>query len=331
MLPWCSWKACDCAYGTVAGLCSALGLGDFRGDGGGVSHGVWRRRCVPVSGVDSLVRQCKLARGLQDGGGTLVRRLRRLAMCVLWSRRPLGRWRRAGRGHRWWLKMDNSASGLCSFDGHNMRRVGALCLSCRRAANADGVGLAVLSSAGMPEPTYVSDARSQLIEDLQFTLGEGPCVDAVRFGSPVLLDDVRTVSDANDRWPGFVKEIEASGVRALFAFPVRVGAIALGTLDLYRDEPGTLSAGELAAALRTVDQIASVLLDIGAAGGDGVAEHSYRMVVHQAAGMVMVQAGIGITTALSRLRATAFSEGIAINDLAADVVAGRRRLSEEER
>jgi hypothetical protein len=58
-------------------------------------------------------------------------------------------------------------------------RLESLCLRCQAEANADGVGLAVISSEGVPEPAFVSDSRSRLIEDLQFTLGEGPCVDAV--------------------------------------------------------------------------------------------------------------------------------------------------------
>jgi hypothetical protein len=79
-----------------------------------------------------------------------------------------------------------------------------------------------------------------------------------------------------------------------------------------------------------VDRIAAVLLDLSAAGGDGVTEPTFRMVVHQASGMVMAQSQTNIASALARLRATAFSEGIPINDLAADVVAGRRRFSKEE-
>lgn len=209
-------------------------------------------------------------------------------------------------------------------------RLGTLCSWCQQDANADGVGLAVLSSEGIPEPTFVSDARSRLIEDLQFTLGVGPCVDAVRTGSPVLLDDLQTVSDVTLRWPAFAREAEAFGVRALFAFPVRVGAVTLGTLDLYRSVPGTLTDVELSAVLRSVDLIANVLLDVGARGGDGVTEPTYRMVVHQAAGMVMAQTGTSISAALATLRATAFSEGVSINDLAADVVARRRRFTKEE-
>ncbi len=228
------------------------------------------------------------------------------------------------------VAVDETSSGPAPVDADTMERLQDLCLACRHAARADGVGLAVLSSDGIPEPTYVSDRRSRLVEDLQFTLGEGPCVDAINSGSHVLLDDVLSLSDATYRWPAFVREVESSGVRAVFAFPVQVGAILLGTLDLYRAEPGALRGEELAAVLRTVDRIGSVLLDLSASGSDAVADTSYRMVVHQAAGMVMAQTGSTIHIALARLRATAFSEGTSINELAADVVAGRRRFPKEE-
>ena len=85
----------------------------------------------------------------------------------------------------------------------------------------------------------------------------------------------------------------------------------------------------MAAALRTVDRLGALLIGLGATGYDGVAEPSYRMVVHQAAGMVKVQLDTTIEIALARLRATAFSEDTPINDLAADVVSGRRRFSKE--
>ncbi|GAA4381793.1 GAF domain-containing protein [Nocardioides caricicola] len=197
-------------------------------------------------------------------------------------------------------------------------------------AKVDGVALSVLSSAGVPETVFVTDPRSRLVEDLQFTLGEGPCVTAARSRSPVLIEDLRAITAATRQWLAFVHEAESSGICAVFAFPVQVGAIALGTLGLYRARPGPLEPGELRAALRTVDHMASALLDLGLPGGDGVPEAAYRMEVHQAAGMVMVQTDSSIASALARLRATAFSEGVPINDLAADVVAGRRRFFKEE-
>jgi AmiR/NasT family two-component response regulator len=55
------------------------------------------------------------------------------------------------------------------------------------------------------------------------------------------------------------------------------------------------------------------------------------MTVHRAAGMVMVQIDATIEEALLRLRATAYLEGKKINQVANDVVAGRRRFAEEKR
>jgi len=155
------------------------------------------------------------------------------------------------------------------------------------------------------------------------------------------VDPARVEAAIADEWQKFLKggptadelarvktETRASFVRGLEKVNTQASILAQG--QLYRNDPGTLSSQELATALKSVDQIASVLLDLGVAGGDGVSEPSYRMVVHQAAGMIMVQTGTNIAAALARLRATAFSEDVSINDLAADVVSGRRTFSEEE-
>lgn len=215
--------------------------------------------------------------------------------------------------------------------GHAADRIQTLCEACVQETNVDGAGLAILATDGTPEPVYVSDPRSRLIEDLQFTLGEGPCMDAVSSGAPVLVDDLRALVDRAHRWPAFSGEVEPTGVRAVFAFPIRIGAVALGTLDLYRDSPGGLSTRELGLALKTVDRAGALLLDLGASTLDAAVEPTYRMVVHQAAGMVMAQLDTTVDVALARLRAAAYGEDIPINELAKDVVSGRRRFSEERK
>jgi GAF domain-containing protein len=174
-----------------------------------------------------------------------------------------------------------------------------------------------------------TDDRSALIEDLQFTLGEGPCFDATTSRSPVLISDLTAREEGvADRWPAFLSEAVAAGVRAVFAFPLGMGATTVGTLDLYRSTPGPLSEQQLNASLVTADSIGFALLT-----EDPVAtlEQSsrLRMTVHQAAGMVMVQSGGTIADALLMLRASAYGEGRSINDLAADVLAGRRRYDKE--
>lgn len=126
------------------------------------------------------------------------------------------------------------------------------------------------------------------------------------------------------------RELTAAGVGAIFALPIRVGPVSFGSLDLHRLEPGPLSTKQMTDTLRTVDRAGELLL---AAAGERLDEllppTTYRMVVHQAVGMAMVQLDVNVEDAMLRLRATAYAEGRSITELAADIVARRRRLSEE--
>ena len=207
-----------------------------------------------------------------------------------------------------------------------------LCRSCLRDAGVDGVCLSVVAADGTPEPVHATDELSERLGDLQFTLGEGPCAEVVRTASPVLLP---TLADASARWPTFVAEAGSAGVSALFAVPIGIRAATFGTLELHRREPGPLSRSQLALTLSSAEAAAWLVLSMwGPAAADDARPGSppppYRMVVHQAAGMVMVQLDVGVEEALVRLRSTAYAEGRSINDLAADLVAGRRRLTRED-
>jgi len=219
-----------------------------------------------------------------------------------------------------------------STDAASEGQLGRLLRSCFHDVGVDGGGLSVITSAGVPEPLYASDPVASQVERLQFTLGEGPCVDAAASGTPVLVNDLGNPKDSvTARWPVFVDEATRAGVRAIFAFPVQIGAISLGAIDLYRRTPGSLTAPQLRGALSTVDALGLAVLDMpNNHPVDGDADPT-SMVVHQAAGMAMVQLDCSIEEALVRLRATAFAEGVAITQLAADLVHGRRRLEKEER
>jgi GAF domain-containing protein len=91
-----------------------------------------------------------------------------------------------------------------------------------------------------------TDARARQLEELQFALDEGPCVEASRSDHPVLHPEL-TASGV-----GALAALDA-GVHAVFAFPLRVGAVRIGVLDLYRDTPGNLTAVELADAVAFAD------------------------------------------------------------------------------
>ena len=196
--------------------------------------------------------------------------------------------------------------------------------ACALALPVTGVGLVLMTESGPAGTVAVTDPTAGTMEELQFTLGEGPCVESSATGRPVLQPDLARTGPA--RWPGFCAGALEAGIGAIFALPLRVGGIRLGVLDLYRDRPGELGGDELADALSFADAATSVLLHLHAHGGAGGAElESFPVIedraeVHQAAGMVSVQAGVSLAEAMVLVRARAFASERPVLDLARDVL-----------
>lgn len=212
-----------------------------------------------------------------------------------------------------------------------------ICDLCVAMLDVTGAGISMMTEAGNSGVVCATDDVAAKVEDLQFTLGEGPCIEAVRSGVPVLIPDLDVPDDvAVDRWPAFMKGAGVTGVRAVFAFPLRVGAINVGALDLYRDRPGELSEAHLRAGFMAADAAALVLLrtEITSDGSraDDVEELSaFQLQVHQATGMVQVQLGVTTEEAFLMLRARAFALGRPIVDVATDVVGRKLRFTVEDK
>ncbi len=207
-----------------------------------------------------------------------------------------------------------------------------LCTAAVRSLPAGGAGVSLMSGEGVRGVAAASDAASERIDELQFTLGEGPCIDAFRSRRPVLEPDMRAGGSA--RWPAYGPAACGEGLRAAFAFPLQVGAVRLGVLDVYRRSPGTLSAPQLAQALTFADVATTMLLDgqeqaAPGSAADGLDEvFEYRFELYQAQGMVMVQLAVSLVEALVVIRAYAFSHDRDLADVARDVVTGGLRLDD---
>jgi len=221
--------------------------------------------------------------------------------------------------------------GLLGAGGDAEVAPARLCVVCADAVALTGAGV-MLMSGDLPRGSVCSsDERSALIEELQYTLGEGPCVDAYRQDRPVLEPDLGGTGVA--RWVAFSGPAVAAGARAVFGFPLQVGAIRLGALNLYRDRPGPLSADQHADALvmAGVASRAVLAMQANAPPGELAAEleagANFHFVVHQAAGVVSAQFDVSMTEALIRLRAYAFANDRVLTAVAEDVVARRLRVS----
>jgi GAF domain-containing protein len=202
---------------------------------------------------------------------------------------------------------------------------------CRAAPELTGVSGAavILMSAGESGAIVeVSDPDTAAVEDLHFVLGEGPCLEAYDTDRPVLVPDLA----ADDRWPEFAREAVRLGARAAFAVPLRLGAIRLGALWLYRDRPGPLTDDQTVVVLDLADLATNLVLDLQlGAPADALGpvldgNWTHRAVVHAATGMVAAQLATTLGDALARIRAHAFADGASIYAVAVEIVERRLRL-----
>jgi hypothetical protein len=219
-------------------------------------------------------------------------------------------------------------------EGDGPAATGWLQRMCRAAARdlpAMGVGVSVLSKGRDPMSVAASSEASVLVEELQFTMGEGPCIDAYASRSPVLVPDLSAA--AATTWPGYAPAAHDHGVRAVFAFPLQVGAARLGALEVYRDHTGSLSAQTIARALTFAEVAMQGLLDAGTGNQDADDfmddSDGNRVEVYQAQGMVLVQLGVSAEEALARLRAFAYAQDRSLIDVARDVIARKLRLESD--
>lgn len=191
-----------------------------------------------------------------------------------------------------------------------------------------GISVSVLATPVGQTTICSSDDTAARLDELQFDLGEGPCWDAMSSRRPVLESEFDGVH--NDRWPLFGAAITDRMVRGIYAFPLAIGSLDLGAVDLYSTSARSLSAEEVADATALADVTAwQVLRRIVTDEPEPEVPHSRRE-VHQATGMVLAQLDISADDAVLLLRAHAFSSGRSMREVSEDVIARRIVFSPDE-
>ncbi|MGW2818595.1 GAF domain-containing protein [Streptomyces sp. NPDC001415] len=200
------------------------------------------------------------------------------------------------------------------------------------AARLGWDGMAVSLAFDGPELVWFSDEVSARLEDAQFTVGQGPSLEAARDGAVCLVGDLGLVP--GPRWVGFLSAAADLPVAAVFSFPLRLGALKIGALTGYRRRPGRIDEESVENALVLSDAVAEFLLrtllppageEADGPGGAGTVD-LHRAEVHQATGKLAAQLSITLAAAMARLRAEAFASGRDITDVARAVLDGELRL-----
>ncbi|GAA2352119.1 GAF domain-containing protein [Saccharopolyspora halophila] len=198
-----------------------------------------------------------------------------------------------------------------------------------------GAAVTVLSHLGDQTPpgrglVHATDGTSHRLDDLQLTVGEGPCLAAFHNSAPVMVADLAA---GDGRWPGFAPAARRFGAAAVFSFPLRVGVVRLGTLDTYRDTVGPLDDQQHGDALLLARAATQALLD--ELSGDNAQSTLWlgdiRTPVHEATGMVAAQLGTTMDVALLRLRAHAYIHGLPVTEVATQITGRTLRFSPDTR
>lgn len=214
-----------------------------------------------------------------------------------------------------------------------------LCQACVHLLHVDGASISI-NDRDTTRGTFGSSGElSRRLDEYQFTFGEGPCLDAVRDGTPVLVPDLADGADL--RWPGFTGAVLDSGIHAVFALPVAIASSHVGALDLFNHTAGELSEAALAGGLLAAKLAALPLLDVMEANSkreeQADAEYGWdqlasleRVEVYQATGMIMDALGIDSAEALVRLRGYAYARGMTASEVAWEIVERRVSLRDDK-
>jgi hypothetical protein len=213
-----------------------------------------------------------------------------------------------------------------------------LCAACADLLPVDGAALSISYDQGGSGRTLgASSALARELQELQFTFGEGPYLDALRTGSVVMVTDLRSVEA--DRWPAFTSAALGRGVQLVLALPVSAIHLHLGALDMYRLSPGDVDSTTLRAALIAAELASAPLLDVMGDDGDELDVEDPlttwelstlgRIEFYQATGMVMSQLHTGVGEAMVRLRGYAFAHDMTASAVAWEIIERRLRLDDD--
>lgn len=210
-----------------------------------------------------------------------------------------------------------------------------LCEACVALFGVDAAAISMVFDGTNTATLGASGATARVLDELQFTLGEGPCLDSVAHRAPILVVDL---ADPNAvRWPAYGPAMVAHQIRGVYAMPVVVAGQYVGALDLFRTSPGTLGGEQLAGALVAAQLAEMPFLDLfGEDLQAAVADPDSsswvelnvlsRAEVSQATGMLVAQLEVKPAVALLRLRAHAYATARSATDIARDILERRLRL-----
>jgi len=195
-------------------------------------------------------------------------------------------------------------------------------LSGRAVPAASTCGI-TLSENGHVITVASADPLARLLDEQQYEVEDGPCLQALRTGQVVLSDDL----SRETRWDGYPAMAVAQGVRSVYSSPLQVGKRPIGALNLYATTAGAFTTdSQTAAAQLTALTAATITAAMRHYDQATLTDHlktalSSRSVIDQAIGIIIGMQRCPPQTAFDILRTVSQNRNIPLREIAAELVA----------
>jgi len=201
--------------------------------------------------------------------------------------------------------------------------------TCRDVLDTTAAGILLADARGDLEVVASTSEASRLVEMMQLSAEEGPCIDSFRSGQRVSVPDIET---SKDEWSQFRGSALAQGFRSMDALPLRLRDATIGTLNLLRSAPGaapeeSISAAQAFADVATIGILHERTLRESAILSEQLqAALNSRIIIEQAKGVVSHTRGVSIDEAFTLMREYARSHSMGLSIVAARLVDRSLRL-----
>ncbi len=200
---------------------------------------------------------------------------------------------------------------------------------CVELLHVTAAGVVLSDQKGGLRMAAASSEQARLVEVLAVQANDGPCLDCVHTGEPVLSADLAAETA---RWPRFAPAAIDAGFHAAYAVPLRLRHNVIGSLNLLDTGPDVVDEARVRLGQALAD-VATIGILQQRANGDSTllieqlqAALNSRVVIEQAKGVLSSHGGVDMNRAFSALRSFARSHNLRLSDLARTVAEGTADL-----
>ena len=184
-------------------------------------------------------------------------------------------------------------------------------------------GLLLLDEFNEAHLVASTSETTRLLEYFQLQSGEGgPCLECLRRGIPVSVDDLTTGAQ---QWPEFSRLGMKMGFGAVHALPLRLRQDVIGALNLF-SSPGRLTQTDLVVAQSLADMATIGILQQRTTHRSAIEAEQLqralnsRVVIEQAKGIMAEFGDLDMESAFAALRAYSRDNNLKIGEVAKGLV-----------